>query len=403
MMVEKWFHPDKSMGSTLHIHMYHVAGLIIKGDSMKHAVFSVLFGAFLLGWSWVVNAAELTVRLEEPPLAGVVAFVLFDSANAFGDLRNPALVVKHPLDGRDLYHIENIPSGEYALLVYYDENNNGKIDKNFIGIPREPLGFSNRYEPKGPPSYSRAAFVLGEGESRHFDVALYRPLGKLGRLGVGLGVITRSSPYRDYNGGVSQVIPAITYTGSRLQIYGPNVKFGLVGSGKLRLAATGNYRIGVYEEDESDFLQGMGDRKDTFMAGVALQAELPGGVDLSGLYEHDVLDEIGGGAARLGLSKSFQAGVFRFSPRIGLNWLSSGLSNHDFGVPPESATPERPAYDPGDTVSVEGGLGMFVEITKAWLLIASASVEFLDDRVTDSPIVAQDYVIKGFGAINYVF
>jgi len=370
---------------------------------MKLPLLAVLSSLIFLGWSLAGNAAELTVRLDDPPAGGIVAFVLFDSANAFGDLRDPVKLVKHPLDGRDLYQIEDVPPGEYALLVYYDENNNGKIDKNFIGIPKEPLGFSNRYEPKGPPSYSRAVFVLEEGETRHFDVTLYRPMGKLGRLGVGVGMIARSSPYKDYNGGVSQVIPAISYTGSRLQIYGPNIKFGLVGSGKLRLAATGNYRIGVYEEDESDFLEGMGDRKDTLMAGLALQAELPGGVDVSALYEHDVLDEIGGGAARLGLSKSFQAGVFRFSPKIGLNWLSSFLSSHDYGVPIESATPERPAYDPGDTISFEGGLGMFVEITKEWMLIINASMEFLDEGVTDSPIVSEDYVVKGFGAINYVF
>jgi outer membrane protein len=46
---------------------------------------------------------------------------------------------------------------------------------------------------------------------------------------------------------------------------------------------------------------------------------------------------------------------------------------------------------------------MFVEITRDWLVIANASVEILDARVTDSPIVEKDYVVKGFTAINYVF
>ena len=148
----------------------------------------------MLIWSSLGNTAEVTVSLDNPPSKGNVAFVLFDSANAFGDLRDPAKVVKYPLDGREVYRIQDITPGEYALLVYYDENNNDRIDKNFIGIPKEPLGFSNRYQPKGPPSYSRAAFSISEGETRHFDVKLYRPLGKRGRLGVGVGVIARSSP-----------------------------------------------------------------------------------------------------------------------------------------------------------------------------------------------------------------
>ncbi len=349
------------------------------------------------------HAAALKVRLVNPPPGGNVSFLLFDSANSFGDLRDPVKVFRLPIDGRDVYHIENIPAGEYALLVYYDENNNGKIDKNFIGIPREPLGFSNRYKPKGPPRYSRAAFIIEEGNTRHFDVKLYRPLGKLGQLGVGLGVIARSSPYRDYNGAVYQVIPAITYIGERLQIYGPNIKFALAGSGRLRLAVTGHYRIGVYEEDESDLLKGMGDRQDTFMAGLAIRAELPGGIDLSAKYEHDVLDEIGGGTAGLELKKSYQSGIVRFSPKISLNWLSSKLSNHDFGVPTEKAALERPAYDTGSTLSVEGGLGVFIEIKQNWIMILNTGVELMDNKVTDSPIVSEEYIIKGFGAINYMF
>ena len=45
---------------------------------------------------------------------------------------------------------------------------------------------------------------------------------------------------------------------------------------------------------------------------------------------------------------------------------------------------------------------MFVEITRDWLAIVSGSVEYLDDGVTESPIVSEDYIIKVFGAINYV-
>jgi outer membrane protein len=46
---------------------------------------------------------------------------------------------------------------------------------------------------------------------------------------------------------------------------------------------------------------------------------------------------------------------------------------------------------------------MFIEITRDWLVIANASVEVLEEQVTDSPIVNNDYVVKGFVATNYVF
>jgi outer membrane protein len=350
-----------------------------------------------------VNAADIAVRIDNPPASGQVVLVLFDSANTFADLRDPAMVVYYFLDGRDQYLLEEVPPGEYALLVYYDENGNNRIDKNFIGIPKEPLGFSNRYRPKGPPTYQRAAFELLQDEPRIFDVALYRPLGEFGRIGVGAGIIARSSPYRDYSGAVYQVIPAITYNGDRLQIVGPKIQLGLAGSGKLRLAATGRYRIGVYDEDDSEFLQGMGDRQDTFMAGLAIQAELPGGVDVSANYEFDLLDRIGGSEARLEFSKTIQLGMFRFSPAIAVNWTGSKLSNHDYGVAASQSTVVRPAYYLDDVYSAEAGAGIFIEITRDWLVIINLAAEMLSNDVTASPIVSEDHVIKGFSAINYVF
>jgi outer membrane protein len=33
----------------------------------------------------------------------------------------------------------------------------------------------------------------------------------------------------------------------------------------------------------------------------------------------------------------------------------------------------------------------------------NVAVEFFDNEITDSPIVSEDYVVKGFLAVNYVF
>jgi uncharacterized protein (DUF2141 family) len=53
--------------------------------------------------------------------------------------------------------------GEYAFSIFYDSNNNGKLDTNFIGIPKEPLALSNGARPKfGPPRYEDAVFQVGE-------------------------------------------------------------------------------------------------------------------------------------------------------------------------------------------------------------------------------------------------
>ena len=54
-----------------------------------------------------------------------------------------------------------LPPGQYAFSVFYDENGNGKMDTNFIGIPKEPIAMSNNAKGKfGPPKYEDALFEL---------------------------------------------------------------------------------------------------------------------------------------------------------------------------------------------------------------------------------------------------
>ncbi len=58
------------------------------------------------------------------------------------------------------YLIKNVPDGEYAVSIFLDENGNGKIDKNFLGIPKEKYGFSNNAKGFfGPAKFEKAKFT----------------------------------------------------------------------------------------------------------------------------------------------------------------------------------------------------------------------------------------------------
>ena len=60
-----------------------------------------------------------------------------------------------------LITITGIPKGEYTVLVYQDVNNNGKLDKNFVGMPKEPVACSNNAKGfMGPPKYEDAKFSI---------------------------------------------------------------------------------------------------------------------------------------------------------------------------------------------------------------------------------------------------
>ena len=54
--------------------------------------------------------------------------------------------------------------GTYAVSVFHDENSNGKLDTNFMGIPREGVGASNDAKGHfGPPKFDIASFRFAGG------------------------------------------------------------------------------------------------------------------------------------------------------------------------------------------------------------------------------------------------
>lgn len=57
----------------------------------------------------------------------------------------------------------DLPPGDYALSVFQDLEDDGKLARNFIGIPKEPAGLSNNLRPRfGPPSFADAKFTVAD-------------------------------------------------------------------------------------------------------------------------------------------------------------------------------------------------------------------------------------------------
>lgn len=55
---------------------------------------------------------------------------------------------------------ENLIPGEYAVIVFHDENRNKKFDANFMHIPLEGYGFSQNPKFFGPPQFDKAKFII---------------------------------------------------------------------------------------------------------------------------------------------------------------------------------------------------------------------------------------------------
>ena len=87
---------------------------------------------------------------------GVCRTCLFKDANAFkGETGEPFQCLNIKVkDKMAAGTFENIPAGNYAIMVFHDENKNNKLDKNFLGIPKEGYGASKNKLPfAGAPTY----------------------------------------------------------------------------------------------------------------------------------------------------------------------------------------------------------------------------------------------------------
>ena len=107
---------------------------------------------------------------------GMVACALFESPDGFPTdylhFATNVMVIKIRKD-KARCDFEDIPPGTYAMAVIHDENMNGKLDTNWLGIPTEGFGFSNDAKAVvGAPSFSAASFPY-DGQNIDLTMSLH--------------------------------------------------------------------------------------------------------------------------------------------------------------------------------------------------------------------------------------
>jgi len=92
---------------------------------------------------------------------GQILCALFSSAEAFPTKADKAVVrlTAKIAERQAVCDFIGVAPGTYAVSVVHDENSNGKLDRNFIGMPREGVGASNDAKGHmGPPKFKAASF-----------------------------------------------------------------------------------------------------------------------------------------------------------------------------------------------------------------------------------------------------
>ncbi|MBD0779020.1 DUF2141 domain-containing protein [Maribacter sp. ANRC-HE7] len=124
---------------------------------MKNYIIAI---ALLLGCYSFGQEAHLNIKIDGiQSEKGKILYTVFSSKAGF-----PSDVDKAFKKG--LTSIKNgeaqidldLPHGEYAVMVFHDEDDNDELKTNWFGMPKEGVGNSNNH--KGIPNYKKSVFML---------------------------------------------------------------------------------------------------------------------------------------------------------------------------------------------------------------------------------------------------
>ena len=117
------------------------------------ALTSILFAA-----ASAASAADLRVKVVGiTAQKGTISMAVMDSDAAWTGKGKPVTGrhAKATADSLELVFPDLAP-GKYAIRLMHDENDNGKLDTNLVGMPVEGYGFSNNPQVMRKPTFDEA-------------------------------------------------------------------------------------------------------------------------------------------------------------------------------------------------------------------------------------------------------
>jgi uncharacterized protein (DUF2141 family) len=144
---------------------------------LSAALLSLAAGFWLQVEAQSTGTVTLTVHVTGARNAkGKIRAALFQGAKGFPNDASQAIRTQAAdIDPQALSAqivLTNLHEGVYAVSVFHDENMNQKLDKNFMGVPKEGYGASNNPKKKmGPPDFEEAKFQVS-GQAQLLEIKL---------------------------------------------------------------------------------------------------------------------------------------------------------------------------------------------------------------------------------------
>lgn len=126
----------------------------------RTAAFRIPFALIAVLSSTVALAGDLTVKLHGiRAQTGLIKVAVVDSRQAWDGKAAPVQVDGAPAQTEAAsFTFKDLKPGSYAVMITHDENGNGKLDANVVGMPLEGYGFSNNPQVMRKPTWDEARF-----------------------------------------------------------------------------------------------------------------------------------------------------------------------------------------------------------------------------------------------------
>ena len=137
---------------------------------MKHLVLIILSTILLLNNNFYLEIVIPNIKQD-----GIIYIAVYDNTDDYnsGDESQDIMaynIIEPVFKGAYSKKI-SLKKGVYAIKVLVDNNDNGKIDLNFFGIPKEQFGFSNNVRGiLGVPKFEKASFKLNSNSFNSFSM-----------------------------------------------------------------------------------------------------------------------------------------------------------------------------------------------------------------------------------------
>lgn len=123
---------------------------------------TAILSALLFAATSAAAAADLRVQVTDIRAhSGTISMLVVDSDAAWNGKGAP-ITGRHAKVNSDSLEVvfADLAPGKYAIRLMHDENDNGKLDTNAVGMPTEGYGFSNNPRVMRAATFDEAVFEV---------------------------------------------------------------------------------------------------------------------------------------------------------------------------------------------------------------------------------------------------